>query len=299
MAGHTKTDSGARFHILIAEDSATQREILKDVLENHNYSVTAAENGKIAFQKLTEGKPDLIISDIDMPVMDGYELCSAIKRDSRFTDLPVILLTSLSDTSNVALALQAGADNFITKPYDPEYLVSRIKQMIASRRPANATEESLQPVEIRHGNQMVRFNADRHKISEFLLSAYDVAVMKQRDLESAQTELKKANEHLEHLNKDLTASKTEIERKHAALIGYMAEYTLRLKQPVELVLNNLRAMAEEFRKTPGPADEETIDSVMVQIKHMEQILANLQSINKAVSEKRDDIPEAYREFLKR
>jgi hypothetical protein len=112
-------------------------------------------------------------------------------------------------------------------------------------------------------------------------------------------ELKKANEHLEQLNKDLIASKTETERKHAALIGYMTEYTLRLKQPVELVLNNLRMMAEEFRKNPGLVDDETIGTVMVQIKHMEQIFANLQSINKAVTDERDDIPETYRAFLKR
>jgi len=299
MAGDNRTDSRARFHILIAEDSATQREILKDILKNHNYSVTAAENGKIAFQKLTQHKADLVISDIDMPVMDGYELCSTIKHDDRFKDIPVILLTSLSDTSNVALALQAGADNFITKPYDPEYLVSRITQMIVSTRPEDVSGEILQPVEIRHGNQVIRFNADRHKISEFLLSAYDVAVMKQRALASAQMELKKANEHLEHLNRDLIASKTEVERKHAALIGYMTEYTLRLKQPVELVLNNLRTISEELQTNPGPIDEEMIGRVMVQIKYMEQIFSNLQSINRGFAEGRDDIPNTYREFLKR
>ncbi|MBN2734056.1 MAG: response regulator [Methanomicrobiaceae archaeon] len=286
------------FHILIAEDSATQREILKDILKNHNYFVTTAENGKAAFEELTQNRADLIISDIDMPVMDGYEFCSAIKHDERFCDIPVILLTSLSDTRNVALALQAGADNFITKPYDSKYLLSRIEQMIASKRPAHVREESSGPLEILHENQIVRIDADRYKISEFLLSAYDVAVMKQRDLMSAQRELKKANEHLKSLNKDLIASKNETERKHAALIGYMTEYTVRLKQPVEVVLNNLKALAEDLKTNPT-VDDETISSALIQIKLMEQIFENLHSLNEAVAEERDDIPDVYKIFLKK
>jgi CheY-like chemotaxis protein len=293
------TDSEERFQILIAEDSITQREILKDVLKEHNLSVTSAKNGKIAFQKLTEDKFDLVISDIDMPVMNGYEFCSAIKHDDKFSEIPVILLTSLSDTSNVALALQAGADNFITKPYDSEYLVSRIKQMIASGRKKQKSEDPSQPVEILHRNQIIHIDADRHKISEFLLSAYDVAVMKQRDLMAAQRELKKTNEHLKQLNNELTESKTETEIKHAALIGYMTEYTLRLKQPVELVLNNLRTMAEDFQKNDGLVDDEIIGSFMLQIRIMEQIFENLQSLNEEVTNERADIPDAYKEFLKK
>jgi len=171
--------------------------------------------------------------------------------------------------------------------------------MIASGRRKKTSEDPLKPVEILHGNQIIHIDADRHKISEFLLSAYDVAVMKQRDLMAAQRELKKTNEHLKHLNIELSTSKTETEMKHAALIGYMTEYTVRLKQPVELVLNNLRRMAEDFQKNDGLVDDEIIGSFMLQIRIMEQIFENLQSLNEEVANERDDIPDVYKDFLKK
>jgi hypothetical protein len=79
----------------------------------------------------------------------------------------------------------------------------------------------------------------------------------------------------------------------------MTEYTLRLKQPVELVLNNLRTMAEDFQKNDGLVDDEIIGSFMLQIRIMEQIFENLQSLNEEVTNERADIPDAYKEFLKK
>ncbi len=107
------------------------------------------------------------------------------------------------------------------------------------------------------------------------------------------------SQETENRQKDLIASKDEIEKKHAALIGYMTEYTLRLKQPIELVLENLRSIHGALSEKPDAGTQDIRDSLMIQIKNTEQIHANLQTINNAVTEERDDIPEVFREFLKR
>ena len=87
--------------ILIAEDSPTQAEKLRSLLEEHGYAVVAAPDGKQALEAARRSKPTLVISDVMMPEMDGFELCREIKRDDRLKDVPVILLTSLSDVRDI------------------------------------------------------------------------------------------------------------------------------------------------------------------------------------------------------
>lgn len=119
----TKKKSGnGEWKIVIAEDSATQKEQLKYILETHGYQVVAASNGKEALALLRSSKPNLVISDIVMPEMDGYELCKQIKTDEKLKDIPVILLTALFDPADVIKGLECGADNFLTKPYDERIL---------------------------------------------------------------------------------------------------------------------------------------------------------------------------------
>jgi hypothetical protein len=107
------------------------------------------------------------------------------------------------------------------------------------------------------------------------------------------------SEEKEIFHKETIVSKNEIEKKHAALIGYMTEYTLRLKQPIELVLDNLRAIHQTLSEKKGTASQETMDSLMIQVKNTEQILTNLHTINQDVTDQRNDIPDVFREFLKR
>ena len=105
------------------------------------------------------------------------------------------------------------------------------------------------------------------------------------------------SEEREQFHKEIILAKNEIEKKHSALIGFMTEYTLRLKLPVRLMLDNLQAVYQEISERPGPASQETKDSLMIQIKNTEQILSNLETINRDVTDENSDIPEAYRKFL--
>ncbi|HMA38144.1 MAG TPA: response regulator [Chloroflexia bacterium] len=123
--------SSPPIEILVVEDSPTQALRLEQMLVKHGYGVRVARDGPQALAALAAQPPTLVLTDIHMPAMDGYALCRQIKDDHRFRQVPVILLTSLTDSEWLAKSRMAGADNFITKPYDDKCLLSRIHFTLA------------------------------------------------------------------------------------------------------------------------------------------------------------------------
>src|SRR5712671_6277677 len=101
---------GPPVEILIAEDSPTQAQRLQHILERHGYHVTLSANGRHALEMARRRKPTLIISDVVMPEMDGYELCRRVKSDAGLADVPLILVTTLSDPQDVIRGLECRAD---------------------------------------------------------------------------------------------------------------------------------------------------------------------------------------------
>ena len=178
--------------ILIAEDSRTQADLLGFLLEQHGYRVTIAANGKQALEAAQAQKPTLVISDIVMPEMDGYELCKAIKSDEKLRDTPVILVTTLSDSQDVIRGLECGADNFIRKPYDERYLLSRINYLLMNLDMRK--EHKMQVgVEINLGGQKYFINSERQQILDLLISTYEQAVHINTELKQRETELEYSN----------------------------------------------------------------------------------------------------------
>jgi CheY-like chemotaxis protein len=177
---------GAR--ILIAEDSPTQAEHLKYLLERNNFKVAVAFNGKQALELLDEIDPQLVISDIVMPEMSGYELCHAIRQDPRHINLPLILVTSLVDVQDVLKGLECGADNFIRKPYDEKYLLARIDYLLMNRA-MRQNQKMQMGMEIYFSGQKHFVNAERQQILDLLISTFEEAVRVKEDLEIRQQEL--------------------------------------------------------------------------------------------------------------
>jgi DNA-binding response OmpR family regulator len=180
--------------ILVVEDSRTQAEMLKNILEAHGYSVTLAENGKAALDILGAVHPDIIISDVVMPVMDGYEFCRTVKNDERYRHIPVILLTMLTDSKDVIYAMVSGADNFITKPYQGEYLISRLKKVLSQKKNMPASPPVEPPTEFLLSGKKFSITHNRHQIIELLLSAYEAAVLQHHEVQNAQKKLADAND---------------------------------------------------------------------------------------------------------
>jgi len=118
-------DWGPGSYILVVEDSRTQSERLRMLLSDRGFNVDTACNGREALDRVRSSRPSLIIGDVVMPEMDGFEMCHRLKSDAATAGIPVILLTTLSDVRDVLQALRARADYFITKPYDDDHLLSR------------------------------------------------------------------------------------------------------------------------------------------------------------------------------
>ena len=101
-------------------------------LERHGYQVETANNGAQALQKIKESRPDLLVSDVMMPEMDGFELLANIRRDPSLMDLPVIMLTAKAQDADVMTGYKTGADMYLTKPFNPAELISFTKRILAS-----------------------------------------------------------------------------------------------------------------------------------------------------------------------
>ena len=126
-------DGSPQTPVLIVEDSMVQAELLRRILVREGYRVTVAKDGAEGLAAAREEPPKVIISDITMPVMDGFEMCRAIRDDAALKNIPVILLTMLSDAKDVIHGLNAGADYYVTKPFNEQYLLSRIKAALIEK----------------------------------------------------------------------------------------------------------------------------------------------------------------------
>ena len=211
-----KKSQNNQVKILVVEDSLTQAERLRYILEMEGYQVSVAHNGKEALSLISKNRPTAVISDIVMPEMDGYQLCRQIKGNKDLRSIPIILLTALSDPSDVVKALECGADNFLTKPYEEKYLLSRLQYFLINQE-LRRTESIHMGLEIFFLGQKFLINSDRMQILNLLLSTYEAAVQKNKELAKVQEELKRLNERLEEKVEERTADlKTEIiERKRA------------------------------------------------------------------------------------
>ena len=126
--------------ILVVDDEIYIVHILDFSLGMEGYEVVTALDGEQALEKLKVEKPDLIVLDIMMPKLDGYEVCKAIKSDPETRQIPVILLSAKGRNVDQKMGFDVGADDYITKPFSPRKLVERINQLLGqpvSERPAS------------------------------------------------------------------------------------------------------------------------------------------------------------------
>jgi putative two-component system response regulator len=121
-------------HILVVDDTEANRQLLTRLLGREGYSVCTAQDGREALQLVAEQPPDLILLDVMMPGMIGFDVCRELKRQPATRLIPVVLITSLQDSENRIRGIEAGADDFITKPFNPYELRARVRSLIRLKR---------------------------------------------------------------------------------------------------------------------------------------------------------------------
>jgi len=120
--------------ILVADDEDSMVSMLREALHSVEYDVVVAHNGEEAIEKLRQNPPDLVLLDVQMPKMSGYDVCRQIKSDVFLRHIPVMLLTAQSGTESKVTGLEQGADDYLTKPFEMDELMARIRTLLRRTR---------------------------------------------------------------------------------------------------------------------------------------------------------------------
>jgi two-component system alkaline phosphatase synthesis response regulator PhoP len=144
--------------ILVIDDDASILKLVSDVLTEEGFSVTTASCGEEGIKKVRQSKPNLVILDLRLPDMDGFQICQTLKKDKSVSSIPIIMLTVKSTKSSTVAGLEMGADDYIVKPFNQEELVARVKTVLRRASGGEKVEEIS-----RYGD--IRLNLDKHTAS--------------------------------------------------------------------------------------------------------------------------------------
>ncbi|MBI5598599.1 MAG: response regulator [Deltaproteobacteria bacterium] len=260
-----ETLQGKKAKILVVEDSEVQAAALRHVLEQQWYEVVVATDGSEGLRLARKERPALIISDILMPVMDGWEMCGKIKESAELKDTPLMLLTQLTEPEEVIRGLEAGADNYITKPFDADFLVSKVRALLENPEQFRNRPER-QCIEFEYGGKRYSVRSGRAQTLAFLLSTYENAVLRTAELGHAQEELGMLNAALDVRVQERTAdldreveerkraeeTLRESEERFRALMESASDAFVALEPPGRIYLWNRKA-EEMFGYTAAEA----------------------------------------------
>lgn len=243
--------------LLIVEDNADMRNYIHNHLSDL-YQISEAEDGREGLEKALAMMPDLIISDVMMPRMDGYQLCDALKKDARTSHVPVILLTAKSSSDSKIEGLELGADDYLVKPFVAKELLARVKNLIEQRQLLRQ-----------------RFSKEIIKVapSEITVTPVDERFLK-KAIEIVEERMADEEFSVELLSREIGMSRMQLHRKLKALTDQspsMFIRTLRLKRAAQLLqqhsgnisevaydvgFNNLSYFAKAFREQFGMLPKE-------------------------------------------
>lgn len=272
--------------ILIAEDSPTQAGKLKFLLEGRGYRARIAVNGRLALDAIRLRKPHLVLSDILMPELDGYGLCQAIKAQPELRDLPVILVTSLIDPEDIVRGLECGADNFIRKPYNDDYLLNRIEYVLMNRRLRDGQQDG-NGIAVFFNGAHHHINAERRQILDLLISTYEQAVMVNEQLQARERQVNELNvrlaQHaaqLEVTNREIAHQNLQLEQASRLKSEFLANMSHELRTPLNAVIGFSEALKGGLLGPLAPAQMDAIGDVHESGKHLLSLINDILDLSK-------------------
>jgi two-component system, sensor histidine kinase and response regulator len=248
--------------ILVVDDSPTQAERLRMLLSRRGYLVDIAATGKEGLRAAEADQPDLIISDVTMPEMDGFEFCRAMKSGAITRAIPFILLTGRSSPADIMTGLECGADNFIPKPYEDDYLLERVRRVFEQLEHRKQDHLEMEVV-LTVGGRKIRVTADRQQIIELLFATLE--------------EISKHHDELARTNRELRLAQTQAEQANQA----KSEFLYRVSHEIRTPLNAILGFTELLDTTYLAAeDKKFVDLIASAGQHLLQLINDLLDIGR-------------------
>jgi twitching motility two-component system response regulator PilH len=123
--------------ILVVDDSSTYRQMISEVLAGQGHEIALAVNGADGLEKITSFRPDLVVLDVVMPEMNGYDVCRNLRKDPATQNLPVLMCSSKDEASDLYWGKKQGASAYLVKPFDSAELLATVEQLLATLHPAS------------------------------------------------------------------------------------------------------------------------------------------------------------------
>jgi len=278
--------------ILIVDDSPTQAMLLELILVKEGYHVSVAQNGREALDLIAVNRPDLVVSDILMPEIDGFELCRRIRMAEEIKSIPIILLTNLSDPAEVLRSLEAGANYFISKPYNSEALISLVKQALHGKEQSRTCGDN-DEVNVLYRGQSFSIGSNKDQIIDLLLKTYETAVEKNRELLQAKNELRTLNEKLEKRVEERTAQLREkdqlllLQSRQAALGEMIGNIAHQWRQPLNILGLTIQQLPlfHDFGELTKEFLHQNVANSMELIQHMSRTIDDFRNYFRPDKEK--------------
>lgn len=258
--------------ILVVEDSPTQSLLIRRTLGEHGHTVITAADGLEGLTLVKEKHPNVVISDIAMPAMDGFALCREIKQDPQLNEVRVVLLTTLSDPKEVLRGLTAGADFYLVKPYDEQQLAVRLATILGVAM-EDRCREMAGGLEVRFANEHHLVHADRRQIMTLLLSTYENAAQQNSELLKAQAELRRLNERKAELaQEEQTRLLKELESTNRELKEFAYIVSHDLKAPLRAIESLVQWISDDYASLFDEEGREQMRLLSGRVRRMQNLI---------------------------
>ena len=241
----------ANERILVVEDSRTQATALMLMLESEGFSVVIAKDGASGLRTAVAGGIDLVMSDIEMPGLNGYELCRSMKDTPQTKDLPVILLTATNNPMAIVKGIESGANGFLTKPYEAEDLLGLVNKLL------HPTEEG-SPAARLHGRRFL-LGSPKQQMLDLLTSTFE--------------EILTRNEEL------IDAKNTAVQQSHFKS-NFLASMSHELRTPLNAIIGFSELLQDQQFGTLNSEQREFVDSVVSSGRHLLALINDILDLSR-------------------
>ena len=281
--------------VLVVEDSPTQARLLCLILEGEGFSVDSCGDGETALVRLAGAPFDLVVSDVLMEGLTGFELCRRIKAVPALSGTPVVLVTTLREPQEIVQALEVGADSFIRKPYEPDALVARLRSLIAERAPRTKDlvptprrrkedDPGFLGAEAVFNGKTIHVHANREQILRLLLGTFEDVV--------------RANTLLREREEELSVAKKDLEEAARMKDIFFATLSHELRTPLTAIVGWVHILKEG--QTDPAVIQRAVETIERNLNVQNTLIADLLDVSRIVSGKLDlemstlDLPDLVR-----